>query len=54
MIIKSVLPFYANTHTASSHTGRQTSKYREEARAMVADSVNAHKEKDVVLFCGSG
>ncbi len=48
-----VLPTYANTHTESSHTGRQTSHYREEARRIIRESVHA-TEDDVVLFCGSG
>ena len=48
-----VLPFYANTHTEASYTGLQTSKYREEARLAIKQSVNA-SEEDVVLFAGSG
>ena len=28
-----VLPFYANTHTETSFSGKQTGKYREQARA---------------------
>lgn len=48
-----VLPTYANTHTEASFTGRQTSHYREEARHLIRQSVNAGPE-DVVLFCGSG
>uniref|UniRef100_A0A7S0EH03 Aminotransferase class V domain-containing protein n=1 Tax=Hanusia phi TaxID=3032 RepID=A0A7S0EH03_9CRYP len=49
-----VLPHYANTHTTVSHTGRQTSKYREEARNIVLESVNGRKDNDVVVFTGSG
>ena len=48
-----VLPLYANTHTESSSTGRQTSAFREQARAIIAKSINA-SEDDAVLFCGSG
>lgn len=48
-----VLPTYANTHTESSFTGMQTSKYREEARQMIKESVNA-SEEDVLIFAGSG
>ncbi|TNF49330.1 MAG: aminotransferase class V-fold PLP-dependent enzyme [Bacteroidetes bacterium] len=48
-----VLPTYANTHTESSFTGMQTSKYREEARQMIKESVNASDE-DVLIFAGSG
>ena len=48
-----VLPLYANTHTESSGTGLQTTRFREEARAIVADCVGATDEH-AVLFCGSG
>lgn len=49
----SVLPLYANTHTESSGTGLQTSRFREEAREIVRDCVGASDEH-AVLFCGSG
>ncbi|EKX42634.1 hypothetical protein GUITHDRAFT_73765, partial [Guillardia theta CCMP2712] len=49
-----VLPHYANTHTTVSHTGKQTSKYREEARSIIFESVHGKEGKDVVLFAGSG
>ncbi len=48
-----VLPLYANTHTESSGTGLQTSRLREEARAIIARSVGAGDEH-AVLFCGTG
>ena len=48
-----VIPLYANTHTESSGTGLQTTRFREEARAIIAGSVGA-TEDHVVLFCGSG
>jgi selenocysteine lyase/cysteine desulfurase/CRP-like cAMP-binding protein len=48
-----VMPFYANTHTEASASGLQTTRYREEARQMVARSVGA-TDKDEVIFCGSG
>jgi selenocysteine lyase/cysteine desulfurase len=48
-----VLPLYANTHTESSGTGLQTTRFREEARAIVARCVGATDEH-AVLFCGSG
>ena len=48
-----VMPFYANTHTMMSGTGRQTTALREEARQIVGRSVGAN-EQDVVIFCGSG
>lgn len=48
-----VLPTYANTHTESSGTGRQTTRLREEARAAVLDAVGGDDEV-VVIFTGSG
>lgn len=48
-----VLPFYANTHTESSGTGRQTSLFREEARSIIREAVGAGDEH-AVIFCGSG
>jgi len=48
-----VLPLYANTHTESSGTGLQTTRFRAEARRIVRDAVGATDEH-VVLFVGSG
>jgi selenocysteine lyase/cysteine desulfurase len=48
-----VLPRYANTHTESSGTGLQTTRLREDARQIIADSVGGDAET-VVMFCGSG
>ena len=48
-----VLPLYANTHTESSGTGLQTSRFREEAREIIRSAVGAGVEHAVV-FCGSG
>ncbi len=48
-----VLPLYANTHTESSGTGLQTTRFRAEARQIVKDAVGATGEH-VVLFVGSG
>jgi len=48
-----VLPLYANTHTESSGTGRQTTKFRNDAREIIARCVGATDEH-AVLFCGSG
>lgn len=50
---RSVLPFYANTHSESSFTGRQSTLLREAARASVKKSVGAGADHAVV-FCGSG
>ncbi len=52
-IREQVLPLYANTHTETSGTGLQTTRFREEARTIIARAVAATDE-DVVLFCGSG
>ncbi len=48
-----VMPLYANTHTETSGTGLQTTRFREEARRIVKEAVGATGE-DVVIFCGSG
>src|SRR5438105_14553798 len=48
-----VLPLYANTHTESSGTGRQTTRFREEARAIILRALGAGLEH-AVIFCGSG
>jgi len=48
-----VLPFYANTHTDTSFTGAQTTKFREEARHTIRQAVNANSD-DQVIFTGSG
>jgi selenocysteine lyase/cysteine desulfurase len=48
-----VLPWYANTHTESSGTGRRTTRLREDARLMIREAVGG-TEDDLVIFCGSG
>lgn len=48
-----VLPLYANTHTESSGTGLQTTRFREEARDIIRRCVAA-TDDHAVLFCGSG
>ncbi len=48
-----VLPRYANTHTESSGTGLQTTRLREDARAIIRDAVGGD-EDTVVIFAGSG
>ncbi len=48
-----VMPRYANTHSETSGTGRQTTRFREDARALIKDAVGGG-EDDVVIFCGSG
>jgi selenocysteine lyase/cysteine desulfurase len=48
-----VLPLYANTHTESSGTGLQTTRFREEARRLVRDGVGGD-DRHAVIFVGSG
>ncbi len=36
-----VLPLYANTHTESSGTGQQTTRFREDARRIIRRALNA-------------
>ncbi|HVR31767.1 MAG TPA: aminotransferase class V-fold PLP-dependent enzyme [Acidimicrobiia bacterium] len=49
-----VLPLYANTHTETSGTGLQTTRFREEARDIVRDCVGAVRSEHAVIFAGSG
>ena len=49
-----VLPLYANTHTESSGTGLQTSRFREEARDAVRRAVGGSRDAHAVIFAGSG
>ena len=51
--IRRVRPFYANTHTEVSSTGRIMTRLREKARNVVRQSVGAGPD-DVVLFTGAG
>ena len=48
-----VMPRYANTHTESSGTGLQTTRFREDARNIIRAAVGARSE-DAVIFAGSG
>ena len=48
-----VLPRYANTHTESSGTGLQTTRLREDARAIIRGAVGGDDDT-VVIFSGSG
>jgi selenocysteine lyase/cysteine desulfurase len=50
---EAVLPYYANTHTESSGTGLQTSRFREDARRIIREAVGGTDEH-AVIFCGSG
>ncbi|KAH9490192.1 hypothetical protein Btru_043916 [Bulinus truncatus] len=52
-IRQNVMPNYANTHTEVSYYAAQTTKFREEAREIIKESVHA-SENDAVIFCGSG
>jgi selenocysteine lyase/cysteine desulfurase len=48
-----VLPLYANTHTETSGTGLQTTRFREEARGVIRSAVGGTQDH-AVIFCGSG
>jgi selenocysteine lyase/cysteine desulfurase len=48
-----VMPLYANTHTETSTTGLQTTRFREDARRTILEALNG-SDDDVVIFCGSG
>lgn len=49
-----VLPLYANTHTETSGTGLQTTRFREEARAIIKRCLGGNDDEHAVIFCGSG
>ena len=51
--MRRVRPFYANTHTAVSSTGRIVTSLREKARQVIHEAVGADPD-DEVLFCGAG
>lgn len=52
-IQEEVLPWYGNTHTTTSVTGRQSTFYRHEARQLIKQLCHA-TEDDSLIFCGSG
>lgn len=49
-----VLPMYANTHTETSGTGLQTTRFREDARNIIKECVGANSDEHAVIFAGSG
>ncbi len=49
-----VLPLYANTHTETSGTGLQTTRFREDARDIIRECVGASRGEHAVIFAGSG
>ncbi|HEX5466522.1 MAG TPA: aminotransferase class V-fold PLP-dependent enzyme [Candidatus Limnocylindrales bacterium] len=51
---EAVLPLYANTHSESSGTGLQTTRFREEARELIREAVGADAVEHALIFCGSG
>jgi selenocysteine lyase/cysteine desulfurase len=51
---EAVMPLYANTHTESSGTGLQTTRFREDARSIIREALGGNHDDHVVIFCGSG
>jgi selenocysteine lyase/cysteine desulfurase len=49
-----VLPLYANTHTESSGTGLQTTRFREDARSIICAALGGTRDRHAVIFTGSG
>ncbi|MDL2334781.1 MAG: aminotransferase class V-fold PLP-dependent enzyme [Chloroflexota bacterium] len=49
-----VMPLYANTHTESSGTGLQTTRFREDARDIVRSALGGNKKDHALIFCGAG
>lgn len=48
-----VMPLYANTHTETSQTGMQTTRFREDAREIIHRALGGGPD-DLVIFTGSG
>ncbi|MBS1119043.1 MAG: Cysteine desulfurase [Deltaproteobacteria bacterium] len=48
-----VMPLYANTHTETSGTGRQTTQFRHDAREIIHRAAKGGPD-DLVIFCGAG
>ena len=53
LVRERVLPYYANTHSESSGTGRAMGLLREQARRIIHEEVAA-TDDHLVIFCGSG
>lgn len=53
LVQQQVLPFYANTHTEATASGKQTTRFREDARQIIRSAVKANAD-DLVIFCGAG
>ncbi len=53
-IREQVMPLYANTHTETSGTGRQTTQFRHDAREIILRAVGGTDADDCVIFTGSG
>lgn len=53
LLADAVLPYYANTHSESSFSGRHTTALRESARATIRSVVGASQEH-CVIFTGAG
>jgi selenocysteine lyase/cysteine desulfurase len=51
---EAVMPLYANTHTESSGTGLQTTRFREDARRIVREALGGNATEHALIFCGSG
>lgn len=52
-INQQVLPYYANTHTETSFSGKQSTLFREQSRAVIHKALNT-ADKHKVIFTGSG
>ncbi|MCP5076371.1 MAG: aminotransferase class V-fold PLP-dependent enzyme [Rhodobacteraceae bacterium] len=53
-IYRSVLPFYANSHTEASYCGSYTTRMREDARQVILEKCGGSAEDHAVIFAGSG
>ena len=49
-----VLPLYANTHSESSGTGMQTTRFRDDARRIILRVCGGDPAEHAVIFAGRG
>ncbi|GGB20706.1 aminotransferase class V-fold PLP-dependent enzyme [Puia dinghuensis] len=52
-LLEEILPFFGNTHTETTITGRRMSAAYEGAKTVIKEHVHA-SAVDILLFCGSG
>lgn len=54
VILRDVLPYYANSHTEASYCGGTMTRLREEARTVILNKCGGNTASHAVVFAGSG